>query len=146
VAYKASEDRSAKYNFGNLGYFSVFDMIYPFENMAYSMPIGKVSPIFRTQFGYHILKVYDKRPYRGEVKVSHLMIKMNENPALPEISEAKRKADSIYSKLKSGADWNEMVKQYSDDNNTKATGGSLDWISSLAKLPDPFKDAAFGLD
>ena len=49
-------------------------MVYPFETAAYNTAVGDVSQPFRTQFGYHILKVVDKRPNRGEVKVAHIMI------------------------------------------------------------------------
>ena len=49
-------------------------MVYPFESAAYNTPVGSISDIFRTQFGYHILKSVDKRENRGEVKVSHIMI------------------------------------------------------------------------
>jgi len=146
VAYKESSDRSAQYNFGNLGYFSAFDMIYAFENMAFNTPVGQLSPVFRTQFGYHFLKVTDKRSNRGEVKVAHLMITIE--PTAPEeiILKGKRKADSIYAKLQNGAEWNEMVKQFTDDPNGVKTGGELDWISSLARLPEAFKDAAFAMN
>lgn len=146
VAYKESSDRSAQYNFGNLGYFSAFDMIYAFENMAFNTPVGQLSPVFRTQFGYHFLKVTDKRASRGEVKVAHLMISIEPTAPEEEILKGKRKADSIYAKLQNGADWNEMVKQFTDDPNGVKTGGELDWISSLARLPESFKDAAFAMN
>src|SRR5690606_30116304 len=77
LAYHYSEDISAKNNLGNLGYFSAFDMIYPFETEAFQTKKGEISHIFRTEYGYHIIKVNDKRPYRGEVKVSHLMLRLN---------------------------------------------------------------------
>ena len=61
----------------DLGYFSAFKMIYSFENIAYNTPVGSVSKPFRTKFGYHILKVNDRRDSRGEVKVAHIMISLN---------------------------------------------------------------------
>ena len=74
LAMQNSDDPSAKSNGGDLGYFSAFRMVYPFESAAYNTHVGQVSDIFRTQFGYHILKVVDKRSNRGEVKVAHIMI------------------------------------------------------------------------
>ena len=74
LAQQYSNDPSAKTNYGDLGYFSAFRMVYPFESAAYNTPVGKVSDIFRTQFGYHVLKSVDKRANRGEVKVAHIMI------------------------------------------------------------------------
>ena len=63
----------------DLGYFSAFRMIYKFENVAYNTNIGDVSAPFRTQFGFHIIKVNEKRKSMGEVSVGHIMIYKN-NP------------------------------------------------------------------
>ena len=52
----------------DLGYFSAFKMIYKFENVAYNTRIGEVSMPFRTRFGYHILKVSDKRNSLNKLK------------------------------------------------------------------------------
>jgi len=73
IATKYSEDPSAKQNGGLLGYFSAFQMVYPFEDMAYRTPVGQVSEIIRTRFGYHIIKVHDERLTPGEIKVAHIM-------------------------------------------------------------------------
>ena len=62
------------YNNGKLGYFTAFDMVYSFETAAYTTKVGSVSDIVKTQYGYHLVKVNDKRPSVGEVKVSHIQI------------------------------------------------------------------------
>lgn len=145
LAKYLSEDPSARDNSGNLGYFSCFDMIYPFETQAYTLNKGEVSQPFRTQFGYHLLQVKDKRPFRGEIRAAHLMIKAEKNERTDNFEVAKLKADSLYSKLMQGANFEELVKEYSEDYNTKNNGGELNWISSLSRIPAPFKDAAFAL-
>jgi len=73
IAAKNSQDPSAAENKGEIGYFSAFQMVFPFENMAYLTPVGQVSEIVRTRFGYHLIKVEDERPTRGEIKVAHIM-------------------------------------------------------------------------
>jgi len=73
LAVQLSEDPSAKQNNGRLGYFTALQMVYPFEDAAYNTPIGKVSNPVRTQFGYHLIKVHDKRLSKGEVRVAHIM-------------------------------------------------------------------------
>ena len=75
IAKEYSEDPSAKQNGGDLGYFSAFGMVYPFENAAYNVEFGNVSMPFKTSFGYHIVTVTDKRQSKGEVEVAHIMIK-----------------------------------------------------------------------
>jgi peptidyl-prolyl cis-trans isomerase SurA len=74
VAKEYSEDPSAKKNGGDLGYFTAFSMVYRFENAAYTTNIGDISMPFKTNFGYHIVKVNDKRASKGEVKVAHIMV------------------------------------------------------------------------
>jgi peptidyl-prolyl cis-trans isomerase SurA len=73
IAPKTSDDASALQNKGDLNYFTAFDMVYPFENAAFNTKVGDVSNVVRTKYGYHIIKVYDKRKSRGEITVSHIM-------------------------------------------------------------------------
>src|ERR1019366_2766571 len=66
MAKEFSDDKGTKDKGGDIGYFTALQIVYPFENVAYSTPVGKVSAPFRTQFGYHIIKVLDKHPDRGQ--------------------------------------------------------------------------------
>lgn len=142
AARQMSDDPSAKVNNGSLGYFSAFQMIYPFENMAYNTPKGQISMAFRTQFGYHILKVNDRRQSPGEIKVAHIMVRFNNDK---EVAAAKEKIDAIYAKLQAGENFEELVKQYSEDYSTKANKGEMTWFKSTGQLPTDFKEAAFAL-
>lgn len=146
IAYKNSEDPSAKTNFGNLGWFSVFQMVYPFESGAYHTNKGEVSLPIRTQFGYHIIKVMDKRPARGDVKVAHIMLRVNQNANDNDWTQAKNKIDTIYSLLQKNISFEEMVTQYSEDEGSKGNKGIMNWIASLSGYPDNFKDICFGLN
>jgi peptidyl-prolyl cis-trans isomerase SurA len=102
LAVQFSQDPSAKENNGDLGYFSVFRMIYPFESAAYKTEKGKVSNIVRTRFGYHILKVNDIRDNRGEVTVEHIMF-LNPKEGTPiEKEKVKKNFEDIYKKIQQG--------------------------------------------
>ncbi|MCC5920838.1 MAG: peptidylprolyl isomerase [Cyclobacteriaceae bacterium] len=142
LAEEYSEDPSARANSGNLGYFTALQMITPFEKAAFATPVGEISDIIRTQYGYHIISVEDKRPASGERKVSHLMVQY-EGEAKQ--TEAKQKVDQIYAELEQGADWDQMVRQHSDDASTKDRGGELPWIS-ISNVSNTFSDAIFGLE
>jgi peptidyl-prolyl cis-trans isomerase SurA len=130
VAVKTSEDPSAVKNYGNLGWFTSFQMIYPFEVQAYNTPKGQISMPFRTRFGYHIVKVIDKRAARGEVKVAHIMIQTGPSATFELKNEAKDKIDSAYKRLMAGETFEKMVEEYFGGNSN---------------YPDKFKEIAFSL-
>ena len=68
VAKATSDDPSVKNSNGFLGYFTVFQMVYPFETAVYNLKVGELSYPVRSRFGYHIIKVNDKRQARGAGK------------------------------------------------------------------------------
>lgn len=140
VAKEYSEDPSVKTNSGNLGYFTAFSMVYPFENAAYHTKVGEISNPFRTQFGYHLVKVNDKRPSKGEREVAHIMIKNNLEDSL----YAKNKIFDIYNKLKQGGDFAKIAQEHSDDLGSAKKGGVLPKFGS-GKMIKPFDTAAFSL-
>lgn len=144
VASEASEDQSARVNHGDLGYFSALQMVYPFENMAYETPVGELSPPFRTRFGYHVLKVTDRRAARPEVEVSHIMIRTGEGRS---DAEAKDKIFSLYDQLQAGHPWSELCKEHSEDVSTRQNGGKLKPFRSgmMSNVPE-FESTALELE
>lgn len=146
LAAKNSEDPSATTNNGNLGWFAAFDMIYPFEKMAYSTPKGQISMPFRTRFGYHLIKVNDTREARGDVKVQHIMRTTGANASPETIAEQKKIIDSVAVLLSSPLNtFDDLVAQFSQDESSKGNKGVMNWISSNSRLPEEFKTAAFAL-
>ncbi len=141
VANQYSEDPSVKTNGGNLGYFSVFSMVYTFENAASKTKIGEVSEPFRTQFGYHIIKVVDKRKSRGEVEVAHIMVKNDSSNS----TYAKDKIFDIYNKLSQGADFSKIAQEHSDDLSSAKKGGKLPKFGT-GRMIKPFEDIAFDFE
>ena len=96
---KTSEDPSALENGGDLGYFSSLQMVYPFENAAYKTNVGEISMPIRTRFGYHILKVNDKRPSQGEILTAHIMVAFTKEMGEKEKANLKTKIDEISSNI-----------------------------------------------
>jgi peptidyl-prolyl cis-trans isomerase SurA len=144
LASEYSEDPSAKTNQGSLGYFTAMQMVYPFETAAYQTEVGQISEPVRSRYGYHIIKVDDKKPARGEVEVSHIMIRLG---AERDATAAKNLAFEIYDQLKGGVAWEELCKQYSEDLNSKNSGGRLRpfGIRAMASVPE-FDKVAFALE
>ena len=122
----------------NLGYFSAFKMIYKFENMAYNTPVGEVSLPFRSRFGFHILKVNDKRSSLGEVTVGHIMTYKNKPNSYERIN-------NILDSLNKGIGFEYLAKKYSDDKNSSFKGGRLTPFSSGQINSIPFENTAFEL-
>jgi peptidyl-prolyl cis-trans isomerase SurA len=138
-----SDDPSVKDNGGDLGYFTAFQMVYPFEQAAYSTPVGQISKPVRTRYGYHILYVVDKRKARGEIRVAHIVVKPKAE-ANGELN-AQTKIQEIYQKLKSSeSTFEELAAKFSDDASSSKKGGELPWFGT-GKMVAEFEDAAFGL-
>lgn len=143
IAVEFSEDPSAKGdssregNKGNLGYFSAFRMVFPFEEAAYKTNVGEVSLPFKTRFGYHILKVDSLRPSSGEVEVAHILIRDTSEKGEMLINE-------IYGKLQKDEQFKTLAKEYSEDESSKSQGGVLRKFGT-GMMVKPFEDAAFSL-
>ncbi|MEI6866453.1 peptidylprolyl isomerase [Flavicella sp.] len=137
VAKEKSEDPSAKINAGDLGFFAVFRMVFPFENAAYNTPKGEVSEVFRTQFGYHFLKVIDTRKSLGEMEVAHIMIKDTASSGASTINK-------VYKEVVANGDFEELARKYSDDKRTSSKGGVLNRFG-VGDLPPPFGKISFAL-
>lgn len=127
----------------DLGWFSGFKMIYDFENIAYNTKVGEVSMPFRTQFGYHVLKLHDKRKSRGEVTVGHIMI-MNSQKDPSVQPEARIK--EIYNMLQQGSQFESLAKQFSEDQSSASNGGKLKTFRSAQLSSVKFEDKAFSLN
>jgi len=146
AALTYSEDPSAADNQGSLGYFTAFQMIYEFENQAYNTPVGQVSKVFKTEFGYHIVKVFDKRLSKGDVSVRHILIQTNPNPSMEESAEAEAKINEVYKKLQMGENFVTLVQQYSEDASTVLKNGEVSPFSMTnVRIYDNYKTAAFAL-
>ena len=144
VARGTSDDKSVKINGGNLGYFSVFQMIMPFEDAVYTLKKGALSMPVRTPYGYHIIKVTDKRPSKGRIKVAHIMKAVPPESDEKEAEKAEDEINNIYKMLQGGASFAEMAKKYSDHKESAVKGGELDWFGSGEIISD-FSEAAFAI-
>jgi peptidyl-prolyl cis-trans isomerase SurA len=144
VAARSTEEPSGAERKGELPWFTAFDMVYPFETAAYNTKVGELSNIIRTRFGYHIIKVYDRRDNRGEMTAAHIMVLLPKKPTDQDKANAKTKIDEIYAKLKGGQSFEELARQFSDDKQTSERGGQLQPFKG-GRLPKAFEDAAFAL-
>jgi peptidyl-prolyl cis-trans isomerase SurA len=146
----SSEDPSVATNGGDLGFFTAFQMLYPFEERAYTTAVGKTSMPFRTKYGYHILKVTDKRQARGTTKCAHLMVSSPLESSVEETASAEKKIAEIYALLQDSLTdekWKNYVAKYSDDPSSNRKGGELPVFGSgtSQRMVPVFEDAAFSI-
>ena len=113
-------------NRGELGYFSAFDMVYPFETGVYTTEVGGVSMPVRSDFGYHVIKVNSKTPALGLIRAAHIFLASDPNDPNTADSILSAKANNIYNELmKDQSQWSEFVRRYSEDKGTVANNGVL---------------------
>lgn len=129
VAYDNSDDPGSKAHDGELGWFSVFRMIYPFEQAAFNTPVGHITGPVRTIYGYHMLKVNGKRKKSEPMNVSHIMVILPPHASDAKVKAAKEKIDKAYDELQHGAKWNDVVKKYSEHKASVNRGGNLGWVT-----------------
>jgi peptidyl-prolyl cis-trans isomerase SurA len=145
IAQENSDDPSAKQNKGEIGYFTVFQTVYPFETAAYTAKAGEVSQPVRTQFGYHLVKLNSARPAQGEIHVAHILLKYPEKVTDVEKGAIKKRIDSIYTEINKGTlTFDDAVLAFSDDRTSKNKKGELQWFGTGRMVPE-FETAAFGL-
>lgn len=147
LAYRHSEDPSSRkqgqpgYR-GRIGYLKAGQVVEPFERRMYELPPDSVSDIFRTQFGYHVLKVHERRPSTTPMRLSHIMLRPTWDT-----SRAHRTLDSLRSEIVEGrVDFATVAREHSEDAQSASQGGDLGRVESLQGLPPSFQRAVGALD
>ncbi|MDI6767095.1 MAG: peptidylprolyl isomerase [Bacteroidota bacterium] len=141
-----SEDPSAKSNSGDLYYFTGGQMVGPFENAAFSMKKGEISSTpARSVFGYHIIKVNDRQPVRGTIRVSHIMTRFQVSATdSADTAAALSRVKNLHDSLMKGSDFDQLAVKSSEDGGSAPNGGDLGWFSRR-RFVQPFDEAAFKL-
>jgi peptidyl-prolyl cis-trans isomerase SurA len=144
MAVQNSNDPSAKTNKGNLGWFSAFRMVYPFENAAYETPVGQISMPVKTRYGYHIIRTNAFRPAMGDVLLAHIMVRVNARADSATWQAAKEKINKYYSLLQQGESFADVARKYSEDDVSAKNGGRMRWLSS-GELPPDIEEKVFAI-
>lgn len=142
AAVKYSDDLSAKTNNGNLGYFSVFKMVYPFESGAYNTNVGQISMPVRSNFGYHLIKVYNKRATPKTKNIAHILVETKDKND----TEAKKKINDIYKRLEVGDTFYDVAFHFSEDIHTRDKGGDLGVYNEGSLNIDGISDILYDLN
>jgi peptidyl-prolyl cis-trans isomerase SurA len=151
VAFNNSEDPSARnqrrgigYR-GQLGYFSAGRMVEAFEDNAYATPVGELSPIFRTQFGYHVMLVEDRMEKQLDRDLSHILIRVT-GSGQADSMQALERFEAVKARLAAGEPFEQVAGEASQDPGSARQGGRLGIITFDAPLVQSFKDVAFAIE
>jgi len=126
-------------NGGDLGYVSRDDVVPEFARAAFNLSAGDISGVIRTQFGYHVIKCEGKKGDRQ--KLRHILLAVT--PIKDDTLKAVRLVDSLLQEARNGADFQQLAKVFSADDNTRAQGGELGWFAT-AQLPPEFASEVTG--
>ena len=136
TAMAESQGRTAL-NGGDMGWRKDAQLPSIFADIAPKMSVGDVSEPIRTASGFHIIKLEDKRGGNSQLiqqaEVRHILITPNE---VRDQDQARELINQIYERLKAGADFAELAREYSDDPGSGASGGDLGWVSPGDMVPE----------
>lgn len=141
-----SEDKATSKNGGQLGYLTALlpNGFYEMENAAYSTSVRKYSKPFRTAVGYHIIKVSDIRPARGQMEAAHILIRIDPKKNMTD-TKAKTRIMDIIKEYEEGASFEDLAAKYSEDKKTSERGGNIG-VFGINRYERDFENAAFGLE
>lgn len=121
LAAMYSDDEASAKKGGELGFFSRGDMVSEFENMAFSLQPGEISPVFETKYGYHIIQMIERRGDR--VNCRHILLQPKVSTT--QLYNAKLKLDSIKALIDQGKiSFEDAMIEYSEDEG-KINGGLI---------------------
>lgn len=146
LAYRNSEDPSARKKgqrgyMGRLGYLRAGQVVEPFERRMYALEPGEVSDVFRTKFGYHIIKVHDRRPTEPPIRLAHILRSPRSGSA-----EARQFLDSLRTKIVNNQiSFSAAAKAHSQHPKSATNGGSLGKVK-VRSLPGPLRKAVASMD
>lgn len=143
---KYSQDNYSKSKGGDIFYFTAGQLPFEFEDACYKTAKDSIYPqVVQTRFGFHIVKVTDRKPRVPKIKASHILISYMNPSGIVDSAAAKLTMDSVMTALKSGQDFGEVAKRFSDDTGTKDRGGDLGFFERRMMVQE-FDEAAFNLE
>lgn len=142
--YSFDERAKAGERPGYLGWYSGLNLAPVLENAIFTTEIGKITMPVRTNQGYYLILVHDRKPHPGEVNASHILIACPQDADAEQVADAENKIAEIYKKLEEGTEFATLAAEYSEDPGSASRGGNLSWFQFGQMVPE-FNDAVFAM-
>jgi peptidyl-prolyl cis-trans isomerase SurA len=144
VARELSTDPNVQETGGELGWITPFRYVYSLEEAVYNTEVGEISKPFRTQYGWHIVKVEEEQDHK-EVKARHIMKMVPRGDSnLDSLDAAKLAEIEQIASIVTPENFAEVAKTESEDRGSSVRGGDLGWFG-LGMMVKPFEEAAFSI-
>jgi peptidyl-prolyl cis-trans isomerase SurA len=118
-------DKSLAATGDDIGYITVFSLPYAMENLVYNLKPGNVTAVYRSKNGLHIFKNDGERKSIGKWKIAQILFAIPPDATPTQLKQIEAKADSVYTVLLAGANFETMAKQFSEDRLTALSGGEM---------------------
>jgi len=142
---KYTNDSYTRSTGGDIFYITAGMLPAEFEDACYATPVGQIYPeVVKTNFGYHIIKVTEKKERIPEIRASHILVRTTNDEGITDSIGAKARIDSVKMMLDNGADFAELAEKYSDDTGSKTQGGDLGFFQRRMMIKE-FDEEAFNL-
>jgi len=134
LAKQYSEDPGSAANGGDLGFVSRSTLVREYAEAALLLQPGEISDVVESEFGFHVIRLEEKRG--DKIHTSHILISVK--PTREDEVAAAEKIKKIHAELQNGKNFEDMVKEYSEDESTNMQGGHLgrfevDQLKNMAK-------------
>lgn len=149
LALKFSDDSLSRNSSipGYLGWKTSLMLDPRLEDAIYSTALDSISQPIRTDNGYYLIKVLDRRQDLGQINLSHIFIPyLYQDSNTVQKDSVRNQAQNVYKELLSGIDFAQAVTQYSADQATIRRAGNLGWFSVSNPLPPKFEEILFRLN
>jgi peptidyl-prolyl cis-trans isomerase SurA len=134
VAQELSEDPGTQNNGGDLGWFKRGTLDSTFEKAAFALPVGQVSGVVETPFGYHIIKVEEADKAKGEIHARHIVFRVT--PTDADVERARKKILDVRTQAVKGVDFGTLARRYSKYKGPAGPDGDLGELPMSVFSPD----------
>jgi peptidyl-prolyl cis-trans isomerase SurA len=134
LAQELSDDVGTASNGGDLGWFKRGTLDSTFESHAFKLPVGQVSGVVESPYGYHLIKVEEADAAKGEIRARHILFRLA--PTEADAQRIRQRVEEVRAQAAKGVDFGTLVRRYSKFKGPSTPDGDLGFLPMTAFSPD----------